>query len=247
MGFSPPASSTDGLEMLTLQVCGSPQLRSVPGQWRLWKESMLMAFGPRFRVLSALGLTEPGACVGPAAVAAAEARHAASSADASAAAAAVEGNGTGRIKWAYLQHLQQHSSWLEAAAAFNTNWPNVTVDIDRLEYEDCTPTSSSSSGGTGNVEAGSTGMHSSHQPVNIDKLHADALQLCRALVAAAPLPLVCNNLSCNNFVGSSETQAAAKVCAGCRCRYCSAACQAADWRQHRTACKSMVAAELACR
>jgi hypothetical protein len=62
------------------------------------------------------------------------------------------------------------------------------------------------------------------------------------LVAAAPLPLVCNNPGCENMAGVSEAGGARKVCAGCRCRYCSAACQAADWRRHKRACKRMAAA-----
>jgi hypothetical protein len=72
------------------------------------------------------------------------------------------------------------------------------------------------------------------------------MQLCRALVAAAPLPLVCNNPGCEAMAGLSEAAAARKVCAGCRCRYCSAACQAADWRRHKRACKRMAAAGQAC-
>jgi hypothetical protein len=73
------------------------------------------------------------------------------------------------------------------------------------------------------------------------------MQLCRALVAAAPLPLVCNNLSCENLAGESEAAIAVKSCAGCRCRYCSAACQAADWKRHKKACKAMAGAGLVCK
>jgi hypothetical protein len=72
------------------------------------------------------------------------------------------------------------------------------------------------------------------------------LNLCRALVAAAPLPLGCSNPGCENMVGASEAGAARKVCAGCRCRYCSAACQAADRRKHKHACRRMAAAGQAC-
>uniref|UniRef100_A0A383W5X3 phytol kinase n=1 Tax=Tetradesmus obliquus TaxID=3088 RepID=A0A383W5X3_TETOB len=72
--------------------------------------------------------------------------------------------------------------------------------------------------------------------------YAAALQLCKALEAAAPLPAMCNNLGCENLAGVSEAAAASKRCAGCRCRYCSAACQAADWRRHKHACRCMAAA-----
>jgi hypothetical protein len=48
--------------------------------------------------------------------------------------------------------------------------------------------------------------------------YAEALELCRALAAAAPLPVVCNNPNCDNLAGVSEAAAASKLCAGCRCR-----------------------------
>jgi hypothetical protein len=80
-----------------------------------------------------------------------------------------------------------------------------------------------------------------------DLLYADAIELCRGLTAAVPLPLVCNNPTCVNLARPSEAAAAAKMCAGCRCRYCSPACQAGDWRRHKKACKRMVAASLVCR
>jgi hypothetical protein len=245
MGFKLfSTGSQDCYNMHTMEVAGAQQFRNVPGQWRVWQHSMLKAFAQLYRMLSAAGLTAPSA------MAAAEAAAAAPAA--AAAAPAVESNGTRRIKWGYLLHLQQHSSWCEATAVFTSSWPDVMADIERLDTEfvfkeDSTETSSSSSGGTANVEAGSTDTRSSQQPVDGDKLHADALQLCRAVVAAAPLPLVCNNLRCGNLAGSSETKAAVKMCAGCRCRYCSAACQEADWRHHRSACKAMVAAGMTCK
>jgi hypothetical protein len=65
-------------------------------------------------------------------------------------------------------------------------------------------------------------------------------------VAAAPLPLVCNNPGCKNMAGASEAGAARQVCAGCRCCYCSAVCQTADWGRHKRACKRLAAAGQAC-
>jgi hypothetical protein len=83
--------------------------------------------------------------------------------------------------------------------------------------------------------------------VDIGQLYTYALEFCRTVVAAVPLPVVCNNPSCENMGGVSEAAAAGKLCVGCRCRYCSAACQAADWKRHRRACKRMAAAGQACR
>jgi hypothetical protein len=133
-----------------------------------------------------------------------------------------------QAKWGYLLQLQQNSRWAGAAAAFDSKWPDISTAVDGLAQE--MPTSSSS-----------TGTH-----VDVGQLYADALQLCRALAAAAPLPLVCNNPGCDNLEGASEAAVASKMCAGCRCRYCSAACQAADWRRHRKGCKAMAAGGLAC-
>jgi hypothetical protein len=67
------------------------------------------------------------------------------------------------------------------------------------------------------------------------------LAVCRTLVALAPLPVVCNNPGCGELSGVSEAAAARYVCAGCGCRYCSAACQAAGWRGHKKACRRMAA------
>jgi hypothetical protein len=76
--------------------------------------------------------------------------------------------------------------------------------------------------------------------------YAEALATCRALAAAAPLPVVCNNPSCGNTEGVSEAAAACKACAGCRCRYCSVACQKADWKRQKSACRGMAAAGQTC-
>jgi hypothetical protein len=76
--------------------------------------------------------------------------------------------------------------------------------------------------------------------------YAKAVGLCRALAAAAALPIACNNPSCGNIDGVSEAAAASKVCSGCRCRYCSVACQRADWQRHKGACRCMAAAGQAC-
>jgi hypothetical protein len=64
-------------------------------------------------------------------------------------------------------------------------------------------------------------------------VYQDALRLCRTVTAVAPLPVVCNNPGCGELGGVSEAAAARYVCAGCGCRYCSAACQAAGWRGHK--------------
>jgi hypothetical protein len=160
--------------------------------------------------------------------------------------------GAASVRWGYLLlQLQQSKGWAEAAAAFDSKWP------DALRVLNAALADQSNTGTAGNIGSSSSsstavGASSSQQQQqqpsaqdDISQMYADALQLCRALVAAAPLPLVCNNPSCDNLAGASETAVATKLCAGCRCRYCSAACQAADWRRHRKGCKAMTAAGLA--
>jgi hypothetical protein len=149
------------------------------------------------------------------------------------------------IRWAYLSRLlqlQQCKGWVDAAAAFESSWPDALGVIGAALSQSPNDLDSSSSCSRN----GAAGASSSQQQPDISQLYADVLQLCRALVAAAPLPLVCNNPGCDNLEGASEAAVASKMCAGCRCRYCSAACQAADWRRHRKGCKAMAAGGLVC-
>jgi hypothetical protein len=75
----------------------------------------------------------------------------------------------------------------------------------------------------------------------LQQLYQAALGYCRTLVAVAPLPVLCNNPGCVELGGVSEAAAARYTCAGCGCRYCSAACQVAGWRSHKKACRRMAA------
>jgi hypothetical protein len=82
---------------------------------------------------------------------------------------------------------------------------------------------------------------SSGQLQQMLQLYLDSLGFCRTLTAVVPLPVVCNNPGCAELRGVSEAAAARYVCAGCGCRYCSAACQAAGWRSHKKVCRRMAA------
>jgi hypothetical protein len=80
--------------------------------------------------------------------------------------------------------------------------------------------------------------HSRNQAAN--EMYGAALQFCRVLAGAAPLPHLCNNLGCSSLAaGGTEAAAAVKVCSGCGAWYCSAGCAAAHWRQHKKACRRM--------
>jgi hypothetical protein len=220
-------------------------------QWQIWQLTVLLAMKQLWAAFKSVGIAPSAAAAGePAAAAAAAAAPAAAPVLAAAAAAseALAGDACAgppeqssssssigstrnsdtssasqQVKWGYLLRLQQCSpQWAAAVAAYEANQPN---------WEDLQPWALPST-------AAAVEQHS--------KQYAEAVGLCRALVAAAPLPVVCNNPSCGNIEGVSEAAAASKACAGCRCRYCSVACQRADWKRHKDACRRMAAAGQAC-
>jgi hypothetical protein len=223
--------------------CGREDHHNAEVQWQAWQLRILQAMQHLWAVLKSVGIA-------PAAAAAGEpsAAPAAASADAAAAAAseALAGDvfadpperstsssigstsnsnsssGGQQVKWGYLLRVQQCSQWAAAVAAYEASQPNwQDIEAGML------PTA-----------AAALEQHSQH--------YTAAIGLCRALAAAAPLPIICNNTSCTNTEGVSEAAAACKACAGCRCRYCSVACQRADWKRHKGACRRMAAAGQAC-
>ena len=54
-------------------------------------------------------------------------------------------------------------------------------------------------------------------------------------------PRACSHPNCTTIVGCSEASAlGGKRCAGCRLvRYCGRACQVADWKAHKAACREL--------
>ncbi|KAF6254936.1 hypothetical protein COO60DRAFT_273590 [Scenedesmus sp. NREL 46B-D3] len=226
---------------------GSRQHHSVPGQWQQWQLALLAAFQHLHSAISSLA-------------------HAKLPADAPAAGVPCKSksSSSGRCgKWSYLVDLVGSSTSLSTWQAFESKWPdlpqaiiaaggasNVAAQTTTAVVATTTTTTTSSSSSSSSTDlsrvVSSSGLQHVEQ-VDVDQLHTDALELCRALVAAVPLPVVCNNPNCESLEGASEAAAASKMCAGCHCRYCSAACQAADWRRHRRACKGMVAAGQKCR
>jgi hypothetical protein len=134
------------------------------------------------------------------------------------------GRSAGRqVKWGYLLRLQQCSpQWAAAVAAYEAN----QADWEEVEALVLPSTAAAAE--------------------QLSQHYTEAIGVCRALVAAAPLPVVCNNPSCGNTEGVSKAAAACKACVGCRCRYCSVACQRADWKRHKGACRRMAAAGTAC-
>jgi hypothetical protein len=140
------------------------------------------------------------------------------------------------VRWGYLLQLQEASpQWAAAVQSF------VDKGFDQLlatgschddVEEQCVE-----------AGAGSSADKDAHQAA---QLFEGVVELFKALAAAALLPVVCNNPSCESLASVSEAAAAGKLCAGCRCRYCSAACQQADWRRHKHVCRRMAAAGEVC-
>jgi hypothetical protein len=131
-------------------------------------------------------------------------------------------------KWAYLLRLQQASPrWAAALAAFDAKWPGWRDDAQTA------------------VALSASVPVSGEAMQQLQQQYTDTLELCRALAAAAPLPLVCSNPSCESLARVSEAAAASKRCTGCRCRYCSAACQTADWKRHKHASACLLLERLA--
>jgi hypothetical protein len=158
-------------------------------------------------------------------------------------------HGPGRqVKLGYLSELLGSSSWsqrlLDISICSSLGTSSV-LDAPQQQQAVAAAAGGGSSSNLSSANAIDTD-DAQQRAADVSQMYTTALQLCRALVAAAPLPLVCNNPGCKAMVGLSEAAAARKVCAGCRCRYCSAACQAADWRRHKRACKRMAAAGQAC-
>lgn len=130
-----------------------------------------------------------------------------------------------QVCWGYLLHLHQSSlEWAAAVKRFTDG------GLDML-HADC-------------FEA--AGSSSPFEGERCGQVFEGSLDLCRALAAAAPLPVVCNNPRCENLCGGSEAAAVSSGCVTCHCRYCSAACQQEDWRRHRRACKRMATAGQVC-
>jgi hypothetical protein len=223
-----------GLETGAVVPPGSAAQQTVESQWQFWQLSVLYALQPLTSAMGVLGMLElPGVAEDRAAAAAAVAAAstdvtASSSGSGQESSANSSSSSSSRSKWGHLLHLQQFSpDWAAAAEAFDEKWP-------RWWEEDARDTFALVFDGT---------------PLLLEDvrlLYDDALQLTRELVDAVPLPVVCNNPGCDSLAGVSEAAACCKACAVCKCRYCSVACQRADWKRHKAACKRMAAAGMTC-
>jgi hypothetical protein len=131
-----------------------------------------------------------------------------------------------QVKWGYLLRLPKiNPQWAAALAAY---------EAKQQDWEEDTSGALPSSA----AAAAAAEQHTQQ--------YTAAIELCRALVTAAPITVICNNPSCENLGGVSEAAAACKSCAGCGCRYCCVACQRSNWKRHKQACRLLAAAGESC-
>jgi hypothetical protein len=156
------------------------------------------------------------------------------------------------VRWQYLLRLHESRKLAAAAAAFTARWSQDEVQsvlqifLEQREAETAAVEAVSMEELQALVASGAEEIPrpmliSDRELLQGQQLYRDALAFCRALVAVAPLPVVCNNPGCAELSGVSEAAAARYVCAGCGCRYCGAACQAAGWKSHKKGCRRMSA------
>jgi hypothetical protein len=221
---------------LTREPPRGPQHRSVPGQWQQYQLGQLLgAFLQVHHAVTVL-CSDSSTAAAAAAAAAATAAAPAPATAAHVSNSATTSSSSSYISLAYMfDALGSCSSRLQD---FNSRWPDLQGAVQLAKEQDPPAPSASAS---------CEGSSSSQQDLDAGQLCADALRHCRAVAAVAPLPRVCNHLGCENLAGSSEAAAAAKVCGGCGAGYCSAACQAADRRRHKHACRRMMAAGQMCK
>jgi hypothetical protein len=217
---------------------GNEAQQTVELQWLFWQLGVLSALQQLIAAMAMLGISKQAgdaedtaaagvAAAGPDATASSSTTAASSSGQADASSSS---SSSSRPKWGHLLHLQQFSPDCAAALeAFDKKNPGWGEEVETVLA--C-------------MLAGT--QFEAVMVEQVQLLFDDALQLIRELVDAAPLPVVCNNPSCESLAGVSEAAAACKACAICRCRYCSVACQRADWKRHKPACKRMAAAGMTC-
>jgi hypothetical protein len=112
-------------------------------------------------------------------------------------------------------------------------------------------TSSSTTAGQSSAPS-SSNRAAATSTMSIDEALTAALQQLRQTgfaVCSMAVPCLCNNPACSNTSGPTELSLVSGrscVCGGCRVAdYCSRACQAQHWKQHKPVCMSLAAAAAA--
>jgi hypothetical protein len=222
-----PGGQVHGLAAAAVVPPGNAAQQTVRTQWQFWQLGVLHTMQPLMSALATLSIVEPaGDAEDRAAAGAAAGPDGTTSSSSSGQAPSASSSGSSRSKWGHLLQLRRFSAdWVAAMKAFSDKRPGWGKEVDRAWVL---------------LLAGTP------PAVDVQMQFDDVLQLIRELVDAVPLPVVCNNPSCESLAGVSEAAAACKACSECRCRYCSVDCQKADWKRHKPACKRMAAAGMTC-
>jgi hypothetical protein len=145
--------------------------------------------------------------------------------------------------WGYLLQLLRSKKLADACDEFACTVLRCRAVIKSTDETESNPAQADDQAAAGGATAAAAAAGSRRQAK--DEMCSGALQFCRVLAGAAPLPHLCNNLGCSSLAaGGTEAAAAVKVCSGCGAWYCSAGCAAAHWRQHKKACRRMAALRL---
>jgi hypothetical protein len=225
--------------------------------WQYWQALVLQVAADVKGLLETL-LLQPASASPAAAAAAAEERRgrnqppaevAGTAATVAAAAAPADGHppssssssSAGHVRWDYLLQLGRSKKLTAAVSDVSSNW--AAGDMQQTVAAVLQDVNSPAGAAADPDAAVAAATHSRKQAM--DEMYSAALQFCRVLAGAAPLPHLCNNLGCSSLAaGGTEAAAAVKVCSGCGAWYCSAGCAAAHWRQHKKACRRMAALRL---
>jgi hypothetical protein len=177
-------------EMLTapISLYGPQEQHNTPGQWQQWQAALLKPFASVYATLTGLGSEQS--------------LQAAAGASAAGDVPDSSGSSSRPVKWGYLKSTFKLAGFNSSLHAFGQQ--HLQADWQQLVRLQPTPTSaaaaatpesaSSSSSSSSSSSGGNEGP--SLPQLNIGQMYADAIQLCRGLTAAVPLPLVCNNPSC---------------------------------------------------
>jgi hypothetical protein len=141
----------------------------------------------------------------------------------------------GGVQWAYLLQLRRSKKLAAAVQLMDSTFNDRRTELCKSVFM----------GAEWLEDRASPAAAVQGRQEHMQDMYSAALQFCRVLAGAAPLPHLCNNLGCSSLAaGGTEAAAAVKVCSGCGAWYCSAGCAAAHWRQHKKACRRMKALQL---
>jgi hypothetical protein len=96
------------------------------------------------------------------------------------------------------------------------------------------------------ISSGVTSILGQQAFINVVSTPLKQLRQAGLALCSLAVPCLCNNPGCANTTGPTELSTVSGrscICGGCRvARYCSQACQARHWKQHKPVCRALEAA-----